>query len=379
VTALAPDDFRQRCHEWIEAHERELDEFRELPRDLDEQFETLSRLQRMLFDATWLRYGWPEDLGGLGGSPLLRSILSEELAATGYPPPFSFGMLEVLAPAVARFAPRELAATVLPALLSGRESWCQGFSEPDAGSDLASLRLRADADGDGWRLEGQKVWTSWAKYADRCVVLARTGTLADSHRGITALFVDMDAPGLTVRPLEAMNGAAEFGELFFDGVPVGRDRLLGTVGGGWQVAMFVLACERGAVAWQRQAWMHRRLEDLVAASGSGEAADERIGAIYADLYALRLRSRATVRSFAAGEIPGAEASLDKLMMSRSEQALFDAAVDLLADDVLVGTGRSADGWRDDFLYSRAASIYGGTTEIQLGIVAERLLALPRAR
>src|SRR5947207_852073 len=323
--------FRAEFGRWLADHAADLDRFRHLPTDLDGQFAVLGELQRILFDAGWLRWGWPEALGGLGGSSLLRGVLSEELAAAGCPPPFSFGMMEVLAPAVARFAP-DIAAWALPPLLRGEEAWCQGFSEPEAGSDLASLRLRAVDEGDTWRVNGQKVWTSWAQYARRCILLARTGTVEDAHRGITALFVDVDSPGVTVRPLRAMSGDAEFAEMFFDDVAVPKDRTIGAVGGGWAVTMYVLSCERGAVAWQRQAWMHRRLGDLLAAAGGPAApAPDRnaagpaapppdgnavawAGETFANLYALRLASRRTFRRLDAGEIPGPDASVDKILM-----------------------------------------------------------------
>jgi len=371
--------FRAEFGRWMAGHAADLDRFRRLPTDLDGQFAVLGELQRLLFDAGWLRWGWPEELGGLGGSSLLRGVLSEELAAAGCPPPFSFGMMEVLAPAVVRFAPA-IAAWALPPLLRGEEAWCQGFSEPEAGSDLASLRLRAVDEGDTWRVNGQKVWTSWAQYARRCILLARTGTAEEAHRGITALFVDMDSPGVTVRPLRAMSGDAEFAELFFDDVVVPKDRVIGAVGGGWVVTMYVLSCERGAVAWQRQAWMHRRLGDLLAAARANADASSAVawaGDTFANLYALRLASRRTFQRLDAGEIPGPDASIDKILMATAEQGLFDGAVEIVPEALLTGDDPAAQTWRTDYFYSRAASIYGGTSEIQRNIVAEHLLGLPR--
>jgi alkylation response protein AidB-like acyl-CoA dehydrogenase len=374
--------FRAEFGQWMTEHAADLDRFRQLPTDLDGQLSVLGDLQRLLFDAGWLRWGWPEALGGLGGSSLLRGVLSEELAAAGCPPPFSFGMMEVLAPAVVRFAPG-IAAWALPALLRGDEAWCQGFSEPEAGSDLASLRLRAVDEGPAFRVNGQKVWTSWAQYAKRCILLARTGTTEEAHRGITALFVDMDSPGITVRPLRAMSGDAEFAEMFFDDVVVPKDRVVGAVGGGWAVTMYVLSCERGAVAWQRQAWLHRRLADLLAAAGAGSETSATAGPAawagetFADLYALRLAARRTFRRLDAGEIPGPDASIDKILMATAEQFLFDGALEIAPESLLTGDDATARTWRSDYFYSRAATIYGGTSEIQRNIVAEHLLGLPR--
>lgn len=366
---------RERFQAWLAEHADRLERFRELPTEPDRMVETLMELQRLMYEAGWIRLGWPEKLGGLGGAVALRGVVSEELAAAGYPPPFSFATQEVLGPAVARFAPEELAAQTLPRLLRGEETWCQGFSEPDAGSDLGSLRMRAVDEGDHWRINGEKVWTSWAQYADRCLLLARTGTPESAHRGITAMFVDMDTPGITVRPLVAMTGEADFCSLFFDDVLVPKDRTLGEVGGGWAVAMFILSCERGVAAWQRQAWMRWRLERLVAEAP--ELSDARAGEAFELVHALRLLSRRTLRSLSDGRSLGVLPSFDKLLMSTAEKYLFDAALETMPDTLLFGADGPARDWRNDYLYSRAASIYGGAAEIQRNIIAERVLGLPR--
>ncbi|MCZ4653630.1 acyl-CoA dehydrogenase family protein [Gordonia amicalis] len=361
---------------WMTDHGAELEQFRQTGGEVAEIFERLRLLQRMLFDAGWIRLGWPTEMGGLGGAPILRSIISEELAAAGYPPPFSFATQEVLGPAVAEFARPELAAHVLPRLLSGQETWCQGFSEPGAGSDLASLRLKAVAVEGGWRVSGEKIWTSWAQLADRCVLLARTGAVDSGHRGISAFLLDMDTPGITVSLLRSMNGDDEFCSLFFDNVFIPEDRLLGEPDGGWAVTMHVLAGERGAAAWQRQIWLRSRLDDLAA---TGDVDDEVLGESYELLMALRVLSRRTVRALSAGEPVGSTTSLDKLAMSTAEKFLFDAALSGAADEVVLGSTETGSGgaWRNDYLYSRASSIYGGAAEIQRNIIAERLLGLPR--
>lgn len=366
---------RERFLRWLAEHTEELAPFTTLPTDVDGVFATLARLQRMLYDAGWIRLGWPEEFGGLGGSVTLRGVVSEELAAAGYPPPFSFGTQEVLGPAVARFAPAELARAMLPRLLRGDETWCQGFSEPGAGSDLGALRMRAVDDGDCFRVTGEKIWTSWAQYADRCVLLTRTGTPESAHRGITALFVDMDSPGITVSPLIAMTGEAEFCSLSFDDVRVPKDRIVGEVNGGWAVAMFILACERGVAAWQRQAWMRWRLAGLL--TEAHDLSDARAGEAFELVHALRLLSRRTMRSLAAGESLGVRPSLDKLLMSTAEKYLFDAALEAMPGTLLFGGDGVARDWRNDYLYSRAASIYGGAAEIQRNIIAEHILGLPK--
>ncbi|MFC4000185.1 acyl-CoA dehydrogenase family protein [Prauserella oleivorans] len=371
----AVDQVRAAFQQWLADNADKLAPFRHLSTEVDEVFAALSRLQRLLYSAGWIRLGWPAEVGGLGGPLALRAVVSEELAAAGYPPPFSFGTQEVLGPAVARFAPPELAAEALPRLLRGDETWCQGFSEPGAGSDLGSLRLRAVDEGDAWRVNGEKIWTSWAQFADRCVLLTRTGPPESAHKGITALFLDMDSPGIEVRPLRSMNGDDEFCSLYFDDVLVPKSRTLGEVNGGWAVAMFVLGCERGAAAWQRQAWMRWRLGTLVTDAPS--VSDVTAGEAFALVHCLRLLSRRTVRSLSAGEQVGVQPSFDKLMMSTAEKFLFDTALHSAPETLLLSEDGPARDWRSDYLYSRASSIYGGAAEIQRNIIAERVLGLPR--
>jgi alkylation response protein AidB-like acyl-CoA dehydrogenase len=371
------EDTRTAFREWLVAEAAALEPFRELSRDLNETFRSLRLLQRLLYDAGWIRLGWAESLGGLGGAPILRAVVSEELAAAGYPPPFSFGTQVVLGPAVAQFAVASLSAEVLPRLLRGDETWCQGFSEPGAGSDLAALQVRAVEGPNGdWVVNGEKIWTSWAQFADRCVLLARTGALDSGHRGITAFFLDMNTPGIDLRPLVSMNGDQEFCSLYLDDVRIPTGRVLGAVNGGWAVAMFVLGCERGAAAWQRQAWLRARLDDLVAASPN--LPDGVLGESFELISALRLLSRRTVRALSDGQDLRALPSLDKLAMSTSEKFLFDAALAGLPDRVLHGSDPASTSWRHDYFYSRASSIYGGAAEIQRNIIAERILGLPRS-
>jgi alkylation response protein AidB-like acyl-CoA dehydrogenase len=290
----------------------------------------------------------------------------------------AFSMPEVLGPAVVAFASQDLARQVVPAMLRGDELWCQGFSEPEAGSDLGSLRTTAHRDGSDWIITGQKLWTSWAHHAQRCVVLARTGTADSGSRGITAFFVDMRSPGVTVRPMDTMAGVDEFCETFFDEVRVPAGRVLGEVGGGWAVTQHILGCERGPIFWQRSAWLLHHLSLLCAqVESDDEDAARAIGDAFADVYALRARSRGTQQRVAAGDLPGAEASIDKILIAAADQSVFGAAQQVLAGVVEFAEDPMADRWRREWLYSRAATIYGGTSEIQRDIVAGRLLDLPR--
>ena len=273
------------------------------------------------------------------------------------------------------YARPELAAAMVPRLLRGDETWCQGFSEPGTGSNLASLSCRAVSTAAGWRVTGQKVWTSLAQYAERCVLLTRTGPQESAHRGITALFVDMASPGITVRPLATMHGGAEFCEVFFDEVAVPFDRMLGEVDQGWSVAMDLLPFERSTALWHRGAFLYRRLEQLLATAPPGALTSAEVGGVFQQLYALRARSRATQHRLAEGQRLGPETSVDKILLASAEQAVFDLVAAGLADDVLFGDDASSEGWRAEYLYSRAATIYGGSAEIQRNIIARRMLDL----
>jgi len=373
-------EFRTELHRWLDAHADELAPAFTPPGTLDEQIAQMQRMKAILFDADWMRYGWPESVGGLGGSPMLRTELGAALAARDLADPGLFSLIEVLAPTLIDFASPALAAEVVPRLLSGTEIWCQGFSEPGSGSDLAGLSCRAAPDGDAttasaWVINGQKVWTSLAQYADRCVLLTRTGPADSRHRGITAFFVDMDTPGITVAPIEMINGVREFAEVFFDDVHVPTDRMLGELNGGWAVAMSILPYERSSCFWQRIAYLYRRLEMLVGTSPETDRAAEVIGNAYVTLHALRARSRVTQHRLAAGETLGAETSIDKVLVATAEQVVYDAARRLVPG--VVETDDSAHGelWRTEWLYSRAATIYGGTAEVQRNIIARRLLEL----
>ena len=369
------EEFRTGLDRWLDEHADELTPPYAGHGTLDEQLAHLSVVKRLAYDAGWIRWGWPERVGGLGGSPLLRGYLGEALTARGFVEPGSYSMTEVLLPTMIDYAPADLAAALVPRYLRGEETWCQGFSEPSTGSNLGSLSCRATRTDDGWLVHGQKVWTSFASHAQRCVLLTRTGPPESAHRGITALFVDMDTPGITVRPLDALHGVPELCEVFFDDVLVPLDRTLGVEGQGWAVAMDLLPFERSTALWHRGALLHRRLEQVLEAVPEGALTGSDVGAVYQQLVAFRARSRTTQHRLAAGDKLGAETSVDKVLLATTEQAVFDLAMDGLAEDVLLGDDPSAERWRSEFLYSRAATIYGGSAEIQRNIIARRLLDL----
>jgi alkylation response protein AidB-like acyl-CoA dehydrogenase len=369
------DTFRSSLDRWLDEHEGDLTPQYEGSGTLDQQMAQLAKVKQATFDAGWMRYGWPEHVGGLPGSTLLRAYLGEALQAREIVEPGLYSMTEVLAPTMIDYAAPELAAAMVPKLLRGDEMWCQGFSEPGTGSNLASLSCRAVRGDDGWHVTGQKVWTSLAQYAQRCVLLTRTGTPESAHKGITALFVDMDSPGITVRPIWAMHGTDEFSEVWFDDVVVPFERTLGNEGDGWGVAMDLLPFERSTSLWHRAAYLHRRLQQLVEVAPPGALDPVRLGEVTQLLYAFRSRSRATQHRMAAGGRLGPETSIDKVLLATTEQAVFDLVAEVLPAEVVMGEDPESETWRTEFLYSRAASINRGSAEIQRNIIARRLLDL----
>ena len=251
------EQFRTDLRAWLDEHDLTPGP----DHTLEGHVKQLARVHSALYDAGWMRYGWPEKVGGLGGPAMLRAIVGEEVVGRRLAEPGPYSMIEVLAPTMIDYAPAELAAEMVPKLLSGREQWCQGFSEPGSGSDLASLSTRAARDGDDWIVNGQKVWTSYAQYSTRCILLTRT---APGYDGITAFFVDLDTPGITIRPLRTMHGVDEFCEVYFDDVVIPAARMLGEPGDGWRLAMDLLPYERSTCFWQRIAYLYARLDELIA-------------------------------------------------------------------------------------------------------------------
>jgi alkylation response protein AidB-like acyl-CoA dehydrogenase len=347
--------------------------------DDPEEMRFSAGLMRALYDAGFGRYGLPPAVGGLGGDVRHWAVLFDELARAGITPTGQHSLLVTLAYPLAKFAPR-LAAAYLPEFLSGDAWWGQGFSETEAGSDLAALRCRATRQGDDFVVSGHKIWTSHAETANRVFLLARTGTRESRHRGLSMILVDVDTPGVTVRPIKLASGRAELAECFFDDVRVPAGRLIGAEGEGWAVAMYLLQYERAAWAWLRAAVLLQRLRALTGLLSDGAvpapaSVSEVLGAVYLDLLSLRARSVDTVRRLAAGQTVGPAASADKLLLGACEQSVYDAARSLLGSRFLFDeAGRQ---WREEWWYSRTTTIYGGSAEVQRGIIADRVLKLPK--
>lgn len=339
-----------------------------------------------LYAAGWSRYGWPEEAGGLGGSEIHRAIYYEELAHAMVPVPDQHWAMETLAPALYHFAPG-LAAEYLPAYLSGAEWWGQCFSEPESGSDLAGLRTRAVDDGAGGLVvNGQKIWTSGGPTAARLLVLVRTGTVESRHRGLTMVMIDAEAAGVTVRPIALASGRRELAEIFFDDVRVPPERVVGDVGGGWGVAMYLMQYERGMYGYAVLTTALTELGHLreaMVSNGASSASRERFGRMYVSVVAAQARAATTVRKLAAGTSVGPNSSVDKLLFAKVEKELNDLILDVRREWMMTGAGTDSreelDTSRAKWWYTRAATIMGGTAEVQRGIIADHILGLPKEK
>lgn len=369
--------FRDQLRAWLEKHSDVLAAWRDVhPANMEEALPHGAKLLELLWESGWGKGGWPEAVGGAGGSRALRAVLVDELWAHDIDLPHQYDAIEVLGPMIADLRP-DLGAQFFPALATGREMWAQGFSEPEAGSDLASLRTRATPEGDGFRLNGQKIWNSYAAASKRAFVLARTGAPESRHRGLTMFFVDLDTPGLVVRPIALASGFNHLAEIFLDDVPVPADRVIGEVDGGWAVLMKLMQYERGSYAWQRQAKLLCRLRGLVSRLDTDDpAAPADVGRAYLRVLATRAKTARTVRRLDAGETLGPDTSVDKILLGFAEHTVADLARDLDPYGFLLDDSAAASHRYDDWWFSRATTIFGGAGEVQRGIVADRVLRLP---
>jgi alkylation response protein AidB-like acyl-CoA dehydrogenase len=345
-----------------------------LPRALDDRMTVLREWQAICHTAGFVGRAWPSEFGGGGRSPVEQIVVDQELAAAGAPEFVNVVGLDVLGPSLLRFGNDEQRRRYIPSILSAEEIWCQGFSEPEAGSDLASLRTRATEEDDHFVLNGSKTWVSWGQYARWCGVLARTETDGPKHKGISMLIVDMRSAGVDVRPMTQITGHAEFCELFLDDVIVPKENLLSQRGDGWKIAMYTLGHERGTAALPRQVklrtWLDRAVRD---AAAQGRLDDPLVQVQLAQaligVEVLRHHAYRTVGEFLNGGAVGPDSSSVKLLMAEAEQRLAASAFEIL--------GPEDEFWTETYLYSRAASVYGGTQQIQRNIIADRILALPQ--
>ncbi|MEO8605121.1 MAG: acyl-CoA dehydrogenase family protein, partial [bacterium] len=336
--------------------------------------------QRTLYDSGWVAVHWPRQHGGRGASLTETAIYQEEMARARAPQVMNRVGVNNVGPTLIAHGTEAQRRRYLPAILSGEEIWCQLYSEPNAGSDLASLRTRAEKQGDHYVVNGQKVWTSYAQFASFAILLARTDPKAPVHRGISCFIVDMRSPGLTIRPLRQLTGSAEFSETFFDNVILPRENLIGAENAGWQVATVTLAHERGtSFCFKEQVLARIDVDELGdALRARGAAADpiwrQRFAASFIDVEIMRLHNCATMTRLARGALPGAESSLVKLFWAALSQRVTAFGLDARGPAAQLNSGR----WPQRYLWSLCGSIAGGTDEIQRNIIAQRLLGLPRA-
>ncbi|KND27638.1 acyl-CoA dehydrogenase family protein [Streptomyces anulatus] len=377
----AEEEFRRRLREWLAGVLPGLPP-KPSPDDWPARRAYDTTWQRMLYDAGYAGLHWPVDAGGRGATPTQHLIYLEETEKAGAPyVGANFVGLLHAGPTVAAEGTAEQRARWLPPVLRGDEVWCQGFSEPDAGSDLAALRTRAVRDGDAYVISGAKIWTSHAEVADWCELLVRTDPDAPKHRGITWLALPMDAPGITVRPLRTLAGSTEFAEMFLDEVRVPVRNRVGAENDGWRVTMVTLSFERGT-AFVGEVVACRRTLDALAdeARRNGRWDDpvlrRRLGRLNAEFRALwRLTQWNVGESERTGGVPGIGGSVFKLRYSGARQELYEAAAEVLGADAF-DVERE---WVLDRLSSLAYTIAAGTSQIQRNIVAERILGLPKGR
>jgi alkylation response protein AidB-like acyl-CoA dehydrogenase len=338
--------------------------------------------ERLLGADGWIGLGWPEGDGGRGLPWRHEVIFYEEYARAGGPARVGHIGEQLLGPTLLMFGTAGQRARFLPGILAGTELWCQGYSEPGAGSDLAAVSTRGRLEAGEWHLDGQKVWTSLAQFADWCFVLARTDPAAERHHGLSYLLVPMRQPGVEVRPIVQLTGTSEFNEVFFDDARAAAADIVGAPGDGWRVAMGTLAVERGVSTLGQQLGFQREFEAVLAtARATGAIDDPDIGAriveAWAGLEVMRYTALATLGR-PAGAVPGTEPNVNKLIWAQWHQRLGELAVDVSgAAATLAGPGYELDNAQRLFLYTRADTIYGGSNEIQRNVIAERGLGLPR--
>jgi alkylation response protein AidB-like acyl-CoA dehydrogenase len=359
----SPDEaaFRAEVREWLAAN---------LPADRGVEW------SRKMHEAGYAGLTWPKEYGG-GGAPYShQAILLEEFARAEAPQHINVIALGMAGPTIMAHGTEEQKQRYLDPILSAEEIWCQGFSEPGAGSDLSSVRTRIEPKDDHFLVNGQKVWSSFAHIADYCIMVGRSDPESQRHAGLTYVIVDMHAPGVEVRPLKQITGEAEFNEIFFTDVKVPRENLLGDVGGGWQVAMTTLLHERGTLGFALAGVLETQVQKLIALAKTRAADDpiirDRVAQEWIELQALKLTNQRSLTTLMQTGIPGPEGSGSKLHWSEQNQRLTKLAMEILE-------GEDDGYWGHQQLRSRGNTIEAGTSEILRNIIAERVLGLPRSR
>jgi hypothetical protein len=365
----------------------------------DELAEFVTSWRDTLYEANFLAPGWPVEYGGGGLSATEQVILAEEFARAGVPTggPNDGFSIQMLGNTLLMWGTDDQKQHFLPRLLAGHDTWCQGYSEPDAGSDLGNVGLRAELDGDEWVLNGQKIWTSAGHLADHIFTLARTDPDAPKHKGISFLLVPMDQPGIEVRPIEMLSGDSEFNEIFYTDARCPKENVLGGVNNGWAVAMSLLGFERGEAAATGPIRFEAELARLIELARERGATDDpifrqRIAWCYERVRIMRFLGQRTLTKFLAGHHPGPDAAISKLYWSEYHKIVTELALDIYGADGLHYEGRppsssfstddpgaanSSSSWIGTFLNARAGTIYAGSSQIQRNIIGEMILGLPK--
>jgi alkylation response protein AidB-like acyl-CoA dehydrogenase len=387
----AEEALRTRVREWLRANLPEGwgSPGYPRPRTPAEKVAFAKRWQRKLYDGGWAGVAWPEEYGGQALSPLEQLLFHEECFSAGAPDMIDIAIgLGLTGPTLIHHGTEAQKKRFLQPILRGDEVWCQGFSEPGAGSDLAAVRTRGEVKGDHLLVNGQKVWTSYAKYADWCILIVRTNPDAPKHRGLTFALLDMKTPGITIRPLVEMTGVAWFNEVFFENVVIPLDMVVGEIDRGWDIAITTLSHERGTVVpYQR---LKHHLDGIAAlwrrlASDGPRAADpvvrQSLAQLAIDVEVLRLSAYRNISQIMRSGQPGPEGSMLKLLWSELEQRIMEVAERISGAHAQLDehAPQAHDGgrWQYGYLWSRAATIYAGTSEVQRNIIAQRVLGLPR--
>jgi len=355
--------------------------------------------RKVLFNAGYLAPGWPAAYGGGGLSALEQVIIAEEFTKAGVPTggPNDAFSIQMLGNTLLQWGTEEQKAYYLPRILSGEDTWCQGYSEPNAGSDLSNLGLKATLDGDQWILNGQKIWTSAGHLADHIFTLARTDPDAPRHKGISFLLVDMRQPGIEVRPIKMISGESEFNEVFYTDATTPKDQVVGGVNNGWAVAMSLLGFERGEAAATGPIRFQAEIDRLLELAKERGVADDpiirqRLADAYGRVQIMRYNGMRVLTQFLGGHHPGPDAAIGKLYWSEYHKIVTELAVDIIGAEAMVPTGRkpsssfSADdagapnstwSWVGTFLNARAGTIYAGSSQVQRNIMGEMVLGLPK--
>jgi alkylation response protein AidB-like acyl-CoA dehydrogenase len=386
---LSPSEeaFRDEFRSWLEKNHPG-----EVPEDENYAFEFRRKWQAKLHKGGWAGISWPKEFGGRGATLIEQAIFSEEMVRANAPSPANVLGLVMGGPVVIYHGTQEQKERYLEPILSAKEIWCQGFSEPEAGSDLASLKTRAVKRNGGWVVTGQKVWTTLAHEAKWCMLVARTDPDAPKHQGLTYFLMDMEQDGVEVKPLVQITGEAEFNEIFMDEAYIPDENVVGGVGNGWSVAITTLMNERAGLAFAAQAALQTHIHDAIrlakATSHGGKAASEdpvirdRLAQLFIESEIFRVTNYRGLTKIMKNGVPGPEGSLGKWQWAEVNQHLMELALQIegpyaqFADD----SDYALDGnWQYQFLRTRANSIEGGTTDILKNIVAERVLGLPKLR